>query len=269
MLRPRSVSDLERGVNRSARKDTALLLAGALGLAGPARTMFVAAARGRVPAAEVLAAMPGQARGASPAAASTAAGGVHDFPPALTSFVGRAGAVREVADLVAAALGVRDQPGVPAAEALAGVLARQQLLLVLDNCEHVIGAAAALRAWLLPACDDVRILATRRRRRPATMGASGPQIQVRRPRRSPTGRSSPTRQVVGVPDHVQVRPGRAGGGLWPALMAEGGTCWPATGVVSVRDAWRPKSLKLLAVVRAKSRLPVLSAREGRPLRPVF
>ena len=29
---PRSVSDLERGINRTARKDTALLLAGALGL---------------------------------------------------------------------------------------------------------------------------------------------------------------------------------------------------------------------------------------------
>ena len=32
---PRSVSDLERGINRTARKDTAVLLAGALGLAGP------------------------------------------------------------------------------------------------------------------------------------------------------------------------------------------------------------------------------------------
>ena len=115
--------------------------------------------------------------------------------PALTSFVGRAGPVREVAALVdrsrlvtvtgpggagktrlagqvarqvagrfadgvwlaelapvrdpalvpavvAAALGVREQPGLPAAGALARVLARQQLLLVLDNCEHVIGAAA-------------------------------------------------------------------------------------------------------------------------------
>ena len=42
------------------------------------------------------------------------------------------------------------------------VLARQQLLLVLDNCEHVIGAAAALCAELLAACDDLRILATSR-----------------------------------------------------------------------------------------------------------
>ena len=49
-LSPRSVSDLERGVNRTARKDTALLLAGALGLAGPVLVLFVAAARGRAPA---------------------------------------------------------------------------------------------------------------------------------------------------------------------------------------------------------------------------
>jgi len=51
-----SVSNLERGVNRTAHKDTAVLLAGALGLAGPVAEMFVAAARGTVPAAQVLAA---------------------------------------------------------------------------------------------------------------------------------------------------------------------------------------------------------------------
>jgi predicted ATPase/DNA-binding CsgD family transcriptional regulator len=67
-----------------------------------------------------------------------------------------------VGAVVAAALGVRDQPGVSAAEVLARVLARQQLLLVLDNCEHVIGAAAELCAGLLAAVDEVRILATSR-----------------------------------------------------------------------------------------------------------
>ena len=41
---PRSVSDLERGINRTARQDTAVRLAGALGLAEPARSLFVAAA---------------------------------------------------------------------------------------------------------------------------------------------------------------------------------------------------------------------------------
>lgn len=55
-LSPRTVSDLERGVNRTAHKDTAGLLAEALGLTGPVRGVFVPAARGRVPVTEVLAA---------------------------------------------------------------------------------------------------------------------------------------------------------------------------------------------------------------------
>jgi predicted ATPase len=63
---------------------------------------------------------------------------------------------------VAAAIGVRDQPGLTAADALAEMLARQQLLLVLDNCEHVAGAMASLCQTLLAAADDLRILATSR-----------------------------------------------------------------------------------------------------------
>jgi predicted ATPase/DNA-binding CsgD family transcriptional regulator len=68
----------------------------------------------------------------------------------------------QVPAAVAAALGVRGQPGVPVAEALARVLGGRQMLLVLDNCEHVVAAAAALCAGLLPACDDMRVLATSR-----------------------------------------------------------------------------------------------------------
>jgi WD40 repeat protein/transcriptional regulator with XRE-family HTH domain len=67
---PRSVSNLERGINRTAHKDTAVLLAGALGLTGPAAELFVAAARGNVPPAQVLA----------------AADGAWLRPPAVTSF---------------------------------------------------------------------------------------------------------------------------------------------------------------------------------------
>ena len=53
-------------------------------------------------------------------------------------------------------------PLVAAVDTLTRVLARQQLLLVLDNCEHLLGAAAQLCAGLLAACDDVRVLATSR-----------------------------------------------------------------------------------------------------------
>jgi predicted ATPase/DNA-binding CsgD family transcriptional regulator len=62
--------------------------------------------------------------------------------------------------VAAAALGIPEQAGVPVAGALARVLGTQQLLLVLDNCEQVIGAAAQLCAGLLAACDDVRLLTT-------------------------------------------------------------------------------------------------------------
>jgi predicted ATPase/DNA-binding CsgD family transcriptional regulator len=149
------------------------------------------------------------------AAAGPALVGLNGFLPALTSFVGRAGQVDEVAELldeyrlvtvtgpggvgktrlagevarrvagrfadgvwlvelaavqesalvpaaVAGALGAQQAPGMSIMESLAGVLARQQLLLVLDNCEHVLGAVAELCGGLLAAADDVRVLATSR-----------------------------------------------------------------------------------------------------------
>ena len=142
-----------------------------------------------------------------------AAGGMHGLSPALTSFVGRAAAVDEVAGLlgryrlvtvtgpggvgktrlaaevarrvagefaggvwlaelsavreadqlptaVATALGIPQAAGLSVTASLAAGLARQQLLLLLDNCEHVAGPAAELCMALLPAADDVRILAT-------------------------------------------------------------------------------------------------------------
>ena len=64
----RAVSDLERGINRTARKDTALLLAGALGLDGQRRDLFVAAARGRGEAKAGLVAWQGLVPGAFAAA---------------------------------------------------------------------------------------------------------------------------------------------------------------------------------------------------------
>src|SRR5690349_21624891 len=62
-LSPRTVSDLERGINRTAQKNTAELLADALDLAGLTQELFVAAARGRSPAEDVLAARGGMTPG--------------------------------------------------------------------------------------------------------------------------------------------------------------------------------------------------------------
>jgi tetratricopeptide (TPR) repeat protein/transcriptional regulator with XRE-family HTH domain len=107
----RAVSDLERGINRTARKDTALLLAGALGLDGQAREKFVAAARGRGTAEAVLAARQGTAPGAF--AAATRA-----LPRDLAAFTGREG---ELARLVEALDGLSADGGVVGIHAIDGM----------------------------------------------------------------------------------------------------------------------------------------------------
>src|SRR5207245_2089781 len=76
--------------------------------------------------------------------------------------VGTVAGPARVPSAVAAALGIREGAGVPVADSLAGVLAGWQVLLVLDNCEHVITAVAGLCGAVLLAADDVRILATSR-----------------------------------------------------------------------------------------------------------
>ena len=197
----RSVSDLERGVHATAHKDTAELLADALNLSGPEKELFVAAARGKAPAARVLAAGDGAQR--------------HNLPAPLTSFVGRERELAELAGLLAearlvtlcgtggvgktrlalavasqmlpgfadgawlaglagvsdpglvpaavmAAVGVRQEGGVPAVEALVYRLRSAELLLVLDNCEHLLDACAQLAEVLLRGAAGLRVLATSR-----------------------------------------------------------------------------------------------------------
>jgi predicted ATPase/DNA-binding SARP family transcriptional activator len=62
---------------------------------------------------------------------------------------------------VAAALGVSEESG-PVIETLQTGLRSARLLVVLDNCEHVIQAAAELAHRLLSTCEGLRILATSR-----------------------------------------------------------------------------------------------------------
>jgi predicted ATPase/transcriptional regulator with XRE-family HTH domain len=219
-LSPRSVSDLERGISRTARKETALLLADALGLVGPVRVAFVAAARGRVLAAEVLA-----ARAEAP---GVFAG---NLPVQLSSFVGRAGELAELAtairrsslvtvvgvggvgktrlalhaaarqlpsfcdgawlcelaaavdeetmaQAVMAAVRARPRPGISVAASIVEFLrTKTALLLVLDNCEHLLSAPAVLAAGILRSCRGVHILATSRQ----ALGVEGEQVFGLRP----------------------------------------------------------------------------------------
>ena len=67
-----------------------------------------------------------------------------------------------VAQVVARKLGLQDRAGYAPAASLAEFLAGRQLLLVLDNCEHLVDAAAKLTDQLLRAATGLRVLATSR-----------------------------------------------------------------------------------------------------------
>jgi predicted ATPase/DNA-binding SARP family transcriptional activator/DNA-binding CsgD family transcriptional regulator len=67
-----------------------------------------------------------------------------------------------VPQAVAAALGVKERPGQPLTVTLGEFLGAKQTLLVVDNCEHLLEATAALVDILLDSCSRLRILATSR-----------------------------------------------------------------------------------------------------------
>jgi tetratricopeptide (TPR) repeat protein/transcriptional regulator with XRE-family HTH domain len=104
----RTVSDLERGVALTARKETARLLADALGLDGAARASFEATARGRSPAA------------ASPtvAAAAGVAAVTQTLPRDIASFTGREPELRR---LTGAVTGAGSPGGVVSVHAIGGM----------------------------------------------------------------------------------------------------------------------------------------------------
>jgi non-specific serine/threonine protein kinase len=67
-----------------------------------------------------------------------------------------------VAVTVADVLGVHQESGRPAVETLVEAVGGRSLLVLLDNCEHVIGACAKLADALLRGCPDLALLATSR-----------------------------------------------------------------------------------------------------------
>jgi len=102
-LSPRSVSDLERGIAATPRRETVRLLADALGLAGQTRAEFEAVARGRpVPAGP----------------ATDGAAAMRTLPRDIASFTGRQ---QELQELVEAAAGAGGVVGIHAIGGMAGV----------------------------------------------------------------------------------------------------------------------------------------------------
>jgi non-specific serine/threonine protein kinase len=76
---------------------------------------------------------------------------------------------RIVVQAVASVFDVREEAGEPLVDTLCGALRGRELLLVLDNCEHLADGCAGLAAALLDACPRVRVLATSR----AALGVTG------------------------------------------------------------------------------------------------
>ncbi|MFI6477530.1 ATP-binding protein [Nonomuraea sp. NPDC050663] len=217
----RSISDLERAIYRTARKETTRLLADALELSGTVRAQFEATARGR--------------------AADPALSAVLSLPAPLTSLVGREAEIAAICELlerqdvrlltltglggvgktrlclavaqrlspafpegvffadltaagspelalaaVAQAAGVRDDGAGPLARSLVEHLRGRQCLLVADNFEHLADRAAEILGGLLAECPGLTCLVTSRR----TLRLRGGHEVAVRPLRTPDPSSS-------------------------------------------------------------------------------
>jgi predicted ATPase/class 3 adenylate cyclase len=89
-----------------------------------------------------------------------------------------AGDAGTMAQAVLATLRVQPRAGLSVADSIVEFLrTRSALLLVLDNCEHLLGPAAALAGDILRGCRGVRILATSRQ----ALGVEGEQVFGLRP----------------------------------------------------------------------------------------
>jgi tetratricopeptide (TPR) repeat protein/transcriptional regulator with XRE-family HTH domain len=108
-----SVSALERGITRTAHKDTGVLLAGALNLPERARAVFVAAARGKALPTEVLAARQG---GPGASAAATRA-----LPRDIAAFTGRQAELSRLMGALATIAEGGGVVGIHAVDGMAGI----------------------------------------------------------------------------------------------------------------------------------------------------
>jgi non-specific serine/threonine protein kinase len=93
---------------------------------------------------------------------------------------------------VAVAMGVQEQADRPIATTLVEVASHKEVLLVLDNCEHLIEGVAVLAEELLRSCPGVRLLATSRE----PLGVSGETVWTLPPM------SVPSVDIDPDPDHL-------------------------------------------------------------------
>jgi len=106
-------------------------------------------------------------------------------------------------DVVAASLGVQQRPGQSMTESLVATLRSKELLVVLDNCEHLLDAAAQLVAALMAACPSMTVLATGRE----GLGVRGERMMMVRSLPLP-GEGAATEEILAA-DAVQLFTERA------------------------------------------------------------
>jgi predicted ATPase/DNA-binding winged helix-turn-helix (wHTH) protein/tetratricopeptide (TPR) repeat protein len=103
-----------------------------------------------------------------------------------------------VPSAVAQLLGVRETVGKPLTETLCAHLKRRQLLLVLDNCEHLVQACAAFAATVLERASALTIIATSRE----PLGTAGEQIYALQPLSLPDPKAN--RESIAASQAVQL-----------------------------------------------------------------
>ncbi|MDQ1467675.1 MAG: hypothetical protein QOH10_2090, partial [Actinomycetota bacterium] len=96
-----------------------------------------------------------------------------------------------LADVVAVALRAPARPGISLLDSIVEFLRAKDLLLVVDNCEHLLSSVSALVERLLQACPDVRLLATSRE----GLGIPGEQLWPLRSLSTPS-RTDPLEAVA-------------------------------------------------------------------------
>jgi predicted ATPase/DNA-binding CsgD family transcriptional regulator len=155
-----------------------------------------------------------------------------------------------VAQAVAGALGLQDRAGDSPAASLAEYLAGRQLLLVLDNCEHLVDAAAKLADGLLRAAPGLRVLATSRE----SLTMTGETVLAVPPLAAPEAGPPLTAAQLGLFPAVRLFAERA------AQVVPGFAVTEAN-VAAVAGICRRLEGLPLAIELAAARLPVLSAEQ--------
>ena len=123
-----------------------------------------------------------------------------------------------VPQAIATTLGVREEAGRPLLETVQESLRPRRLLLVLDNCEHLVDACARVAETLLGACPLLTILATSREALNVAGETVWPVPPLPSPARAPGRRAAVAGRTPGVRRRPPLR--RAGRGDGPGVRAE-------------------------------------------------